>query len=64
MVFLTTGRVWFLCISASEFVLYKLKEMGKISQEDISVVMEAFQKLDIDQSGTLTASDLVLSQPS
>ncbi|KAF3451869.1 hypothetical protein FNV43_RR07965 [Rhamnella rubrinervis] len=51
-------------VSSSEFVLYKLKEMGKISQGDISAVIEAFKQLDIDQSGTLTASDLQLSQSS
>ncbi|PON38119.1 Two pore domain potassium channel [Parasponia andersonii] len=46
-------------VSAAEFVLYKLKEMGKISQEDISVLMEMFKNFDIDKSGTLTPADLV-----
>ncbi|XP_061339783.1 two-pore potassium channel 1-like [Gastrolobium bilobum] len=45
-------------VSAAEFVVYKLKEMGKISQEDISVVMEIFRKLDCDKSGALTEADL------
>ncbi|CAL0325873.1 unnamed protein product [Lupinus luteus] len=45
-------------ISAAEFIVYKLKEMGKISQEDISEMMESFRKLDQDQSGTLTEADL------
>lgn len=48
--------------SAAEFVVYKLKEMGKISQEDISVVMEIFRKLDRDKSGTLTEADLRYSE--
>ncbi|KAL6281887.1 hypothetical protein ACE6H2_012816 [Prunus campanulata] len=52
---------WIFCISAAEFIVYKLKEMGKICQEDISLVMETFKKLDIDHSGTLTASDLAPS---
>lgn len=43
--------------SAAEFVLYKLKEMGKINQEDVTAVMELFRKLDYDQSGTLTEAD-------
>ncbi|XP_027333684.1 two-pore potassium channel 1-like [Abrus precatorius] len=47
-------------VSAAEFVLYKLKEMGKIKQEDISLVMEIFRKLDFDKSGTLTEADLVI----
>ncbi|KAL6281879.1 hypothetical protein ACE6H2_012808 [Prunus campanulata] len=48
-------------VGAAEFIVYKLKEMGKIRQEDISLVMETFKKLDIDHSGTLTASDLAPS---
>lgn len=45
--------------SAAEFVVYKLKEMGKISEEDIAVVMAGFRSLDIDHSGTLTNADLM-----
>ncbi|KAJ6300906.1 hypothetical protein OIU76_021664 [Salix suchowensis] len=48
-------------VSAAEFIVYTLKEMGKISQEDISLVMERFSKLDVDQSGTLTESDIISS---
>ncbi|KAK3022639.1 hypothetical protein RJ639_045405 [Escallonia herrerae] len=43
---------------AAEFIVYKLKEMGKITEEDISMVMEKFKSLDIDQSGTLSPSDV------
>ncbi|XP_073150471.1 two-pore potassium channel 1-like isoform X2 [Henckelia pumila] len=46
-------------VSAAEFVVYKLKEMGKISEEDIAVVMAGFRSLDIDHSGTLTKADLL-----
>ncbi|QHO26560.1 hypothetical protein HN51_023656 [Arachis hypogaea] len=49
---------------AAEFVVYKLKEMGKISQEDISLLMQEFEELDVDQSGTLSISDLALAQSS
>ncbi|KAJ8759198.1 hypothetical protein K2173_004636 [Erythroxylum novogranatense] len=49
-------------VSAAEFILHTLMEMGKISQEDISMGMERFKKLDVDQSGTLTESDIVPSQ--
>uniref|UniRef100_A0A2P2K3L1 Calcium-activated outward-rectifying potassium channel n=1 Tax=Rhizophora mucronata TaxID=61149 RepID=A0A2P2K3L1_RHIMU len=49
-------------VGVAEFITYKLKEMGKISQEDISQVMEEFEKLDVDQSGTLSVSDLALAQ--
>lgn len=50
--------------SAAEFIIYKLKEMGKIDQEDITLIMEEFQDLDFDQSGTLSQSDLFLAQDS
>ncbi|XP_042477930.1 two pore potassium channel a-like [Macadamia integrifolia] len=51
-------------VSAAEFVIYKLKEMGKIKQEDVALVLEEFENLDFDQSGTLSISDLELSQSS
>ncbi|KAL8150703.1 hypothetical protein V2J09_020511 [Rumex salicifolius] len=49
-------------VDVAEFVLYKLKEMGKISNEDISMVMAEFEDLDVDQSGTLSVSDISLAQ--
>ncbi|KAL2944109.1 Two-pore potassium channel 1 [Bienertia sinuspersici] len=51
-------------VNAAEFVLYKLKEMEKITGEDISLVMEEFEELDVNQSGTLSVSDLALAQSS
>ncbi|KAH1211352.1 Two-pore potassium channel 1 [Glycine max] len=51
-------------VRAAEFVIYKLKEMGKISQEDISLVMQEFEQLDVDDSGTLSTSDITLAQSS
>lgn len=51
-------------VGVAEFVLYKLKEMGKISEEDISLVMEEFEDLDVDQSGTLSPSDIAVAQSS
>ncbi|KAE9596403.1 putative Two pore domain potassium channel, EF-hand domain pair [Lupinus albus] len=51
-------------VGAAEFVIYKLKEMGKISEEDISLVMQEFEHLDVDQSGTLSISDINLAHPS
>ncbi|PRQ33108.1 putative Two pore domain potassium channel, EF-hand domain pair [Rosa chinensis] len=51
-------------VGAAEFVIYKLKEMGKINQEDIRLVMEEFDALDVDQSGALSVSDLTLAQSS
>ncbi|KAM7492776.1 hypothetical protein LguiA_035697 [Lonicera macranthoides] len=51
-------------VGGAEFVIYKLKEMGKISQEDVSLIMEEFEDLDYDQSGTLSTTDIKLSQSS
>ncbi|GLU20604.1 hypothetical protein SLE2022_367950 [Rubroshorea leprosula] len=51
-------------VSPAEFIVYKLKEMEKITQEDITLLMERFKNLDVNQSGTLTAADLVSSEAS
>ncbi|GJT79050.1 two-pore potassium channel 1-like protein [Tanacetum coccineum] len=40
---------------AAEFVIYKLKEMGKISQDDITPIMDEFETHDFDKTGTLSA---------
>uniref|UniRef100_A0A7N2M9D1 Uncharacterized protein n=1 Tax=Quercus lobata TaxID=97700 RepID=A0A7N2M9D1_QUELO len=37
-------------VNSSEYILYKVKEMGKITQEDISLAMKDFE--DLDQSGS------------
>ncbi|XP_062196897.1 two pore potassium channel b-like [Phragmites australis] len=50
-------------VGAAEFVLYKLKELGKISQEEITEFLEEFDKLDADSSGTLSPHDLIVAQP-
>ena len=44
-------------------VLYKLKELGKISQEEIAEFLEEFDQLDADNSGTLSPHDLIVAQP-
>lgn len=51
-------------VGAAEFIIYRLKEMGKICQEDIATIMEQFEDLDVDQSGTLSPSDILLAQSS
>ena len=48
--------------SGAEFIVYKLKELGKISEEDIALVMEEFEDLDVDHSGKISASDLINAQ--
>lgn len=49
-------------VEAAEFIIYKLKEMGKINQEDINLLLEEFDDLDVDQSGTISTCDLTLAQ--
>ncbi|CAN8301808.1 unnamed protein product [Cochlearia groenlandica] len=49
-------------VVAAEFILYKLKEMGKVDEKDIAGIMEEFEQLDYDESGTLTTSDINLAQ--
>ncbi|KAI3899452.1 hypothetical protein MKW92_010150 [Papaver armeniacum] len=48
-------------VSATEFILYKLKEMGKVQHEDIVLLMKEFENLDVDQSGTISTSDITLA---
>ncbi|KAI4306208.1 hypothetical protein L6164_029503 [Bauhinia variegata] len=49
-------------VGAAEFVIYKLKEMGKVTQNDISLILKEFEELDVDQSGTLSFADIALAQ--
>ncbi|CAO2144102.1 unnamed protein product [Urochloa humidicola] len=49
-------------VGAADFVLYKLKELGKISQEEIAEFLEEFDQLDVDSSGTLSPHDLAVAQ--
>ncbi|TVT99653.1 hypothetical protein EJB05_54969, partial [Eragrostis curvula] len=50
-------------VSAAEFALYKLKELGKISQDEIAEFLEEFEELDADHSGALTPHDLDVAHP-
>ncbi|XP_062197642.1 two pore potassium channel b-like [Phragmites australis] len=50
-------------VIATEFVLYKLKELGKINQEDIAEFLDQFDKLDPNHTGSLSAHDLAVAQP-
>lgn len=46
-------------ISKSEYVLYKLKEMEKISETDILQICDQFSKLDRNNSGKITLLNLL-----
>lgn len=47
--------------SKSEYVIYKLKEMGKISEKDISQICKNFDRLDTGNCGKITLADLMES---
>ncbi|CAM8973738.1 unnamed protein product [Rhodiola kirilowii] len=51
-------------ISKSEYVIYKLKEMGKVGEKDIMQICNQFSKLDSHNSGKITLPDLLESRMS
>lgn len=59
MNFLITMLIWF--CSKSEYVIYKLKEMGKVSDKDIFLICKKFDQLDTGNCGKITLADLVHS---
>ncbi|GLU16673.1 hypothetical protein SLE2022_330930 [Rubroshorea leprosula] len=46
-------------ISKSEYVIHKLKEMGKVGEKDILEICNQFSKLDPNNSGKITLPDLL-----
>eukprot|EP00262_Sarcandra_glabra_P016022 TRINITY_DN5077_c0_g3_i1.p1 TRINITY_DN5077_c0_g3~~TRINITY_DN5077_c0_g3_i1.p1 ORF type:complete len:413 (-),score=52.74 TRINITY_DN5077_c0_g3_i1:353-1549(-) len=46
-------------VSKSEYVIYKLKEMGKIAEKDILQICNQFDRLDTSNNGKITLSDLL-----
>ncbi|KAK1298522.1 Two-pore potassium channel 2 [Acorus calamus] len=44
-------------VSKSEYVIYKLKEMGKIADKDILPICQQFDRLDIGNCGKITLGD-------
>ncbi|XP_058222826.1 two-pore potassium channel 3-like [Rhododendron vialii] len=48
-------------ISKSEYIIYKLKEMGKIAEKDLMQISNQFDMLDNTNCGRLTIADLMES---
>ncbi|MED6168004.1 serine/threonine protein kinase [Stylosanthes scabra] len=46
-------------ISKSEYVIFKLKEMGKIQEQDVMQICEQFRKLDPSNCGKITLPHLL-----
>ncbi|ERM94596.1 two-pore potassium channel 3 isoform X2 [Amborella trichopoda] len=49
-------------VSKSEYVIYKLKEMGKVDEKDIVQICNQFDRMDVGQFGKITLSDLMEAQ--
>lgn len=47
--------------SKSEYVIYKLKEMGKVTEKDILQITKKFERLDKGNCGKITLADLMES---
>ncbi|KAJ0251306.1 Two-pore potassium channel 3 [Hirschfeldia incana] len=47
------------CVSKAEYVIYKLKEMEKITDKDITPISKQFDKLDRCSNGKITLVDLL-----
>ncbi|KAL3615169.1 hypothetical protein CASFOL_040830 [Castilleja foliolosa] len=48
-------------VSKAEYVIYMLKEMGKISEKDMLVICKQFERLDAGNCGKISLADLVES---
>lgn len=48
--------------SKSEYIVFKLKEMGKIDERDILQICNQFSKLDSSNSGKITLRRLLASR--
>lgn len=51
-------------VGVAEFVLFKLKEMGKVEQGDVDEIIEEFKQLDVSHDGRLDLEDLQRLQKS
>lgn len=49
-------------VTPEEYILFNLKQMGKIDDDTVNLLREQFMALDADGSGELDADDLVLLQ--
>ena len=54
--------IWYFMLSIcsrSEYVVYKLKEMGKVSEKDVMQISNNFDRLDTGKCGKITLADLL-----
>ncbi|KAL6544908.1 hypothetical protein OROMI_023770 [Orobanche minor] len=48
-------------VSKTEYVIYMLKEMGKVSEKDILLICKQFERLDAGNCGKISLADLMES---
>jgi len=48
-----------LCNSKSDFVIYKLKEMGKIDEKDIAMISDQFDQLEFGKCERIPLVDII-----
>ncbi|CAN4091877.1 unnamed protein product [Withania somnifera] len=48
-------------VSKSDYVIYKLKELGKITDRDILMINKQFERLDTSNCGRITLSNIIES---
>merc|ERR1719217_1280824 len=49
-------------VTPEEYILFNLKQMGKVDNDTVNLLREQFNALDADGSGELDANDLALLQ--
>ncbi|XP_047966189.1 two-pore potassium channel 3-like [Salvia hispanica] len=49
-------------VTKSEYAIYKLKEMGKISEHDVAKICQQFERLDAGNCGKISLVDLIESR--
>ncbi|CAN1847137.1 Two-pore potassium channel 3 [Linum perenne] len=49
--------------SKSEYVIYKLKEMGKVTEKDVIPICQTFDRIDTQNLGKITLNDLITTHP-
>lgn len=47
-------------VSVEEYIIFNLKQMGKVDEDTVQLLREQFKALDADASGELDADDLEL----
>jgi hypothetical protein len=47
--------------SKSGFLIYKLKEMGKINEKDVTMISDQFDQLGLAKCGNVALADIIVN---